>query len=420
MNLHTGIKPTLSLISLVVSTNLAAADGSDWEHELSGVVDARLAITDSQESYVSGGTGRFRYSDGTSLSLAQASLKYTLSKDNWSFHGIAAGYLDDENNGLGITEAYARYRGIPDENGLRQQFRAGIIYPKISLENIATAWLSPYSITSSTQNTWIAEEVRHAGLEWSLDWLGKNRGSKHDFNLTTTAFKYNDPTGALLAWHGWTLSSRQTLWGEKLKFPITPALLPGNMLETQAWVSDPFVELDSDFGYHMKFDWRWDKRLRLRLGHYDNQAADDIVIDGQYTWRTQFSHLGLEWRLNNQTTIISQFMTGDTRMRVANDLDVVGLDFKNGFVMLSHTHSVHRFSVRYEQFNNEDFDGIWGDNNDDQGDAVTLSYHYHLGGGAYLMFEYNQIDSIRPAQRYQSLAINQSESQWHSALRYYF
>lgn len=420
MILQNGIKPTLSLLSLLIAAPYISAAETEWQQEFSGVLDARLTSTDSLDGYVSGGTGRFRYSDGTTLSLAQASIKYSLTYGKWSIHSIGTGYLDDENDALGITEAFIRYRGTPNMDGFRQQFRAGIIYPKISLENIATAWLSPYTVTFSTQNTWIGEEVRHTGLEWSMDWLGQSRGSKQDINVTATAFQYNDPTGALLAWHGWTMSSRQTLWKEQLPFPITPALLPGNMLENQAWVSDPFSELDSDFGVHLKMDWRWDKKLRLRVGHYDNQAADDVIVNGQYTWRTQFSHLGLEWRLDRQTTIISQFMTGDTRMRVMNDLDVVGLDFTNGFILVSHVNTPHRFSVRYEQFNNEDFDNIPGDNNDDQGDAITLSYHYNLGGGTYLMFEFNQIDSQRPAQTYQSLSVNQKESQLNAGIRYYF
>ena len=415
-----GTLRVLILLSLFAVHQLLADDSTELEHKWSGLVDLRYTSTDSFESYPTGGVGKFRYSDGSGPSVAQAGVKYQLILDDWSFNWVGMAYLDDEKNKLGTTEAFVRYRGTPNESGYRQQVRIGFMYPQISMENIATAWASPYTLTYSTQNTWLGDEVRHVGLEWSLDRLGKNHNSDHDLNLTLSAFQYNDPTGSLLAWHGWTQSSRQTLWGEQMPFPIPPALLPGNMLETQAPVSDPFVELDSDFGYHIKFDWHWKRTLKVRIGHYDNQAADDIVKIGQYTWRTQFSHLGFEWRVASNTQVIGQYMQGDTRMRVANDFDVVGLDFTNSFVMVTQRINKHRWTARYEQFNNEDFDDIWGDNNDDQGDAFTISYQYRLDKGLYLAMEYNQINSLRPSRQYQSRPIVASESQWHTGLRYFF
>ena len=419
--MRSGISHLLILSSLCAATGpISAESTSEWEQDFRGVLDIRATQSDTLDSYPTGGHGRFRFSDGSSLNLSQASLKYTLTHENWSLHTVGTAYLDNENDGLGITEAFVRYRGVPDSDGLRHTMRLGVIYPQISMENIATAWLSPYTLSFATQNTWIGEEVRHIGFEWGIDLLGRSRGDNYDLNLTATAFKHNDTNGALLAWHGWTLSSRQSLWGESLRFPVVPAMSPGRMLEIQAPYSDPFVELDSNFGFHVKLDWRWDKKLRLRVGHYDNQAEQDIVINGQYTWQTQFSHLGLEWRLDKQTTILGQYMTGDTRMRVVDGLDVVGLDFTNSFILVSHKSSAHRYTVRYEQFNNEDFDGIQGDNNDDQGDALTLGYQYDLGGGVFMLFEYNQISSLRPGKVYQNLPINEKESQYQAGLRYFF
>ena len=418
--MRSGISHLLILSSILATIESSRATASEWQQDFRGVVDIRAVQSTTHESYSNGGYGRFRFSDGWSLSLSQASLKYTLTNDSWSLHTVATSYLDDENAGLGITEAFVRYRSVPNLDGLRHNIRLGIIYPQISLENIATAWLSPYTLSFASQNTWIAEEVRHLGVEWGLDLLGRSNNSKSDINLTATAFKYNDTNGALLAWHGWPQSSRQSLWGESLRFPITPAMAPGQMLEVQARSSEPFVELDSNFGFHLKLDWRWDRKLRLRVGHYDNNAAQDIVIDGQYTWQTQFSHLGLEWRIDKQTTLVSQYMTGDTRMRVIDGFDVVGLDFRNSFILISHKSSAHRFTARYEQFNNEDFDGIEGDNNDDQGDAFTLGYQYDFGGGVFMLLEYNQINSLRPSKVYQRLATTDKETQYQASVRYFF
>ena len=100
--------------------------------------------------------------------------------------------------------------------------------------------------------------------------------------------------------------------------------------------------------------------------------------------------------------------------------DIYFLDFRNSFILISHKSSAHRFTARYEQFNNEDFDGIEGDNNDDQGDAFTLGYQYDFGGGVFMLLEYNQINSLRPSKVYQRLATTDKETQYQASVRYFF
>lgn len=335
--------------------------------------------------------------------------------------GYRNGSADDENNGFGITESYFKYRSFPDNNGLRYQARMGFMYPKISLENVATGWSSPYTLSYSTMNSWLGEEVRHLGLEAGITKLGKFSGSNHDFSLSAVLFTANDPNGAMLAWHGWTQSSRQSFWNEKLDFPQIPVLDDGEALEVQARRSDPFKELDSLSGYQITGQWDWRGKVKLLAGYYDNRTATDVVEDGQYTWMTQFSHLSVKWQLEDNFTLLFQHMSGDTRMRVVNNFDVVALNFSNSFLLLTKKWHKFRFSTRIERFETDDLDGLVGDNNDEDGKGVTLSLAYEFSKQLFFHLEYNYLDSIRPSRYYYAyLDKDSQEKQLQLAARYYF
>ena len=205
-----------------------AAKGLTAEHDLFGVVDIRATHNDGITSYVDGGLGKFRSNPDSQLSLSQLGLSYRVEWDNnMSAHLVANGYWDGVEDGLGITEAFIEYKGLPSEKGVRISARAGIMYPKISLENVATAWSSPYTLSYSTMNAWLGEEVRHIGARLNVDLLGKFRQSNHDVSFNLEAFSNNDTTGAMLSWHGWTLSSRQTLWQETLPITTIPSMNGG-------------------------------------------------------------------------------------------------------------------------------------------------------------------------------------------------
>lgn len=407
----------MTLISLLNLQHVCAT-----EYDLSGLIDIRATSTDSSISYLKGGYGKFRYSDGENISLAQLALTLKVDwENNLSFHLLTNAYQDGETNGFGITEAFFRYRALPNADGIRFQGRFGFMYPKISLENIAVGWSSPYTLSYSTMNSWLAEEVRHVGIEGSISKLGKFSGSAHDFTLSTVLFGNNDPNGSMLSWHGWVQSSRQTFWNEKLDFPQFPALNEGQALETQAKYSDPFVELDSLNGYQILGQWDWKSKSKLLMGYYDNRGADDVVKNGQYSWRTTFLHMGFRWINDNGITLLLQHMSGNSRMTVADNVDVVAINFSNTFLMLSKKWQKFRLSTRLEQFETNDLDGITGDNNDEDGHGLTLSLAYQFDEKLLLHIEYNYINSDRPSRMYYGqLDKKQQEKQIQLAARYYF
>ncbi|MEC4724704.1 hypothetical protein HWQ46_03975 [Shewanella sp. D64] len=390
------------------------------EHKVSGIVDVRASYTDGITSYVDAGLGKFRFNPDGQVSLAQGGLSYQIDWENpLSAHVVANAYWDGVRDNIGLTEAYLKYKGLPWSNGLRLSVKLGILYPDISMENIATAWSSPYTLTYSNINSWIGEEVRHIGGQFSLEHLGKFSDSSHDFKLVAELFQNNDTTGAMLSWHGWTNSSRQTLWQEKLPLSALPSL-DGGSLTDQAKESDPFLELDDHLGYHVKAQWRLQSLGRVELGYYDNDVDTSVVKEGQYTWLTQFGHIGTKWRLPYHIELIAQYIKGDTSMHSPSGSKVVDNGYESGFILLSHRWQRHRVSFRFEHFNVTDNDLTLDDDNREQGKAVTLSYGYQLRKGWFLQAEYNRIDSTRPARQAQGYDKDLIEEQWQLASRYYF
>ncbi|WP_445776352.1 hypothetical protein [Shewanella sp.] len=409
------------LIAILYPGSIKATEWHDIEHHFSGVVDSRVGYVDSDKSYLTGGLGKLSADAGTQVSLSQLGLSYQAQwGDAWSSRVVANAYVDGINNGVGLTEAMVRYRDIPTESGIRVDVEFGLMYPNISLENVATAWASPYSLTYSTINSWLGEEVRHIGLSATIESLGKYRQSAHDFSLTGEALMYNDTTGAMLAWHGWTQSSRQTLLQETIPITAIPAMQPGGMLAEQAANSDPFTELDDRIGGHVVAKWTWRNHGSVQAGYYDNNANTHIVKQGQYAWLTQFGHVGAKWLLPYGVNLVSQYMQGSTLMTNTDGVPVVDNDFHSGYIMLNKRWSQHRVSVRIEDFSVTDNDDTPEDNNNEDGQSMTLAYQYQLDRPWFIQLEYNVIDSTRPARRYLNLPIDLIEQQWQLSSRYFF
>ena len=406
----------LVVLSLCLTQNVYAV-----EQKISGIVDVRATATDGLRSFVDGGLGKFRFNPQTQVSLAQGGLSYQATWDNGiGAHVVANAYWDGVKDNVGITEAYLSYKSLPWDNGFRVTAKTGIIYPHISLENIATAWSSPYTLSYSSINSWFAEEVRHIGANVGLQHLGKFSQSEHDFGFNVETFINNDTTGAMLAWHGWTLSSRQTLWQEHIPLSAIPARNDGGMLAGQAAESDPFIELDNRLGYHFSGNWQWRGKGKVNAGYYNNNADTRVVKQGQYAWLTRFGYVGSKWRLPNGIDFIGQYLQGDTMMRSPYGMVVVDNDYHSAYLLFSKRWQAHRLTVRLEDFAVKDNDNTLDDDNSENGQAYSVSYAYQLRKGWFLQGEYNLIDSERPARAVQGASAELLEQQWQLASRYYF
>ncbi|MBR9912792.1 MAG: hypothetical protein GYB33_20825 [Gammaproteobacteria bacterium] len=392
---------------------LAAAHGV--EHKLGGLLDLRFSVSDTLPSYLGGDYGKFQYSDGATLAPAQAALSYRGElTDAVSVHLVGHGYFGGVRDGAGLSEAYVQYRGLPSAQGWRWQARAGLLYPQVSMVNIQTAWTSPYTLDFDTINSWIGEEVRHQGIDIALTRLGNAHNSGHDFSAGVAVYRDNDPVGAMLSWHGWVLSSRQSLRNETLPLPqLEPGFVPA--------ASDPFLELDNRLGYHLRGQWHWHNHGKLLLGYYDNQADPKVVERGQWAWTTRFAHLGVHWQLPGNTDLVAQYLVGDTLMQSSRSgADLVNNGYHSGFVMVSKKVARHRLSARLEEFAVVDRDSIAADNNNEYGKAATLNYSYRLNRHWFLHSEYSWIESLRPARAAAGNSLNLTEQQWQLGVRFLF
>ena len=157
------------IIKIIIFLSIYSAHLLAVESSFRGIVDLRVSTTNSLKSYTTGGWGKFALNNGQAFSLSQAGGALTLSWDNGiSAHLVANAYKNNDNFSAGITEAYVKYGGLPNDSGYRWQSKLGIFYPKISLENNAYAWASKNTLNSSSLNTWIGEEIRVLGNEISL------------------------------------------------------------------------------------------------------------------------------------------------------------------------------------------------------------------------------------------------------------
>lgn len=391
------------------------------EFKANGIVDMRLSSNDSSKSYLSGGYGKFSSNSSAALSIPQLAGEFKVLWDNgFSANLVVNSYSENNQSDIGMTEAYLRYKSLPNSAGYRWENRTGVFYPKISLENEAFAWASINTLNSSTLNTWVGEETKLLGTQAKITRLGRQNGDDFDLSLSASIFANNDPSGALLSWHGWTMSNRQTLWQQSRAFPQMPASEPGGMLQDQAKRSNAFLEIDNRLGYQLQFDWNQHKKGKFNIGYYDNRAKPYIVKNGQYGWGTKFIYGGTHWRLAKDLSLTAQVLKGSTLMQSPNRVDVVNNDYQSAFVSVTKKRKKSRYTLRLEEFSVTDNDSTAGDNNNEYGKAATFNYTYRYSKPWFLSFEYNWIKSNRPSRAYQNQAVDLTEQQVQLAARYFF
>ena len=318
-----------------------------------------------------------------------------------------------------VTEAFWHYRPVA-RSAWRTEYKLGAFYPALSMENKGPLWTSPYTLTSSVINSWIAEEIRTLGGEARWQWRDPQRRSPHQLGLTAGVFMGNDPAGAILAWRGWANSDRQTGIGERLPLADLPNLRPARALAAQDDVYEPFVEIDNRPGFYLGADWHYQRQFKLALHYYDNQADPSAFKDGQYAWKTEFWQAGFSWKPGKRWELFGQYMDGSTKMNNKFDAVLVDNDFNAFFVALSYRLSHHRLTYRWEQFTVDDNDMTVMDSNNEFGHSATLSYAYYVGKQWKLGVEGIRRSSNTGRRRYFGDPVEATETQVLLSARYYF
>jgi len=405
--------PCIALLAL--ATALAAgASAQDAEPEgfrfrVTGLLDLRLVAADEERSFLDAGLGKLRYGgegDGTGretlFRLAQASVVLRASVGEALSARVQLGVDSDYRKGSGlngadVTEAFLAYAPrLSDTLGLG--LRAGILIPPISLENDGRAWTATRTVTPSAINSWIGEEVRATGLELTL----RAFLQKSDLAATVAVFGWNDPGGSLVAWRGWALQDRQTGFTDRLPFATEPAFRPNRDFPVQTpWVA-PFRELDGRAGWYAGASWEVPEKLEVRLMRYDNGGDRLTVERGQYSWETRFYAAGVRVALANGLELLAQGVSGRTKMGPG---PVVNVPFEALFGLATVVTGLHRFSLRYDVFRNEDRNPTAaGETFGEEGSAWTAAWLFGAFPRATLALEVVSVRSERPSRRELGLA----------------
>jgi hypothetical protein len=326
-----------ALLPLAWLALAAGARAQGWELSL----DGRLVSSNAYPSYTQGGISGVRFDqDQSALRLGRA--RFALTErlgELWSVHLDVSAWGDHDRFPAGLTEAYLQFRPYPF-SGYRLRVKAGAFYPPVSLENRASGWESPYTLSFSAIDSWLAIEVRTIGVEATLDWLGTRQGHAFDVGVTGGVFGWNDGAGGFLAGDGFMITDRQTPVGGRVGLPGDPVLMN----------FEPFRELDRRAGLYGGLEARWLDRVVVRALRYDNRA-DPTAIDNAtnvIAWETSFDTVGVRAESGDGWTAILQGLKGNTAIAPGGfNLD---WPFKASYVLLAKQLGRHMLSARYDRF----------------------------------------------------------------------
>ncbi len=331
----------LGLTVLLASGAHAIEIGS---YEIALQADVRWVHVDSPlAAFNENGLGLSRFDedhDGLRLGRALANfvgpITETLRADL-----TLSGTGDSDVNAFDVTEAFIEWRPYPS-NRLRWRSRAGAFYPPVSLENRAIGWQSPYSISASAINTWLGEEVRAIGVEQTVTLSNAPLERRYDLSLVGGLYRLNDPMGVLLFQRGWAIHDRQTALFDEVPRPF-PRLPHESTINF-------FREIDQRTGFYLGADYKLERRFQVRAMRYDNRGDPAIRGYKDTAWLTRFNALGMRYELPTGTTLMVQWMDGDTSVGPSNDgRGMLIADFNSYFTLISQEYRQHRFTARYDR-----------------------------------------------------------------------
>jgi hypothetical protein len=391
-------------LSLALLLLTATARAADWEVSL----DTRLVNSDAAHPFMDGGLGTVRFGRNDSgLQLGRARLALTQQLGElWSAHLDVSAWDNQDRSPVGVTEAYLQFRPYP-RAGYRFRLKAGAFYPPVSLENRAPGWESPYGLSYSAIDSWLAIEVRTIGMEAQLDWLGTRSGHLFDLGLTGGVFGWNEGAGVVLASDGFALTDRQTpVFGRVGQLGVAP--LSG---------AEPFLQLDNHAGVYAGAEARYLDRVVLRVLRYDNRADPTQIdnVSGAIAWDTSFTSAGVRVEGDSGWTAIAQWLDGKTT--IAPPGLQLSWPFRAEYALLSRRLGRHTLSARYDRFqvdsSNLEQGGGWQD-----GHAWTAAYTFNAS--AHWRFTLEWLRVVSSSYNRQNLGgpLLATETQLQLAIRY--
>jgi hypothetical protein len=377
-----------------------------------GLVEVRLASVNGEAGWLQGGFGKTDAKDG--LSLSDVALEWT-PRFNFAVGAVITAELQPQiSDHPDLGEAYLKLKAPPSMLG-RLSGRVGLFFPPVSLENTGVAWTHPDMISASALNSWIGEEVKVAGVEATLT----RQFGAHELSLTGATFGWNDTSGTLLTFRGWSLGAVKA--PTRHDFALPP--LSPFMSMRQGDETYPVWELDNRAGYYGRVEWRPPVPVVLEATYYDN-VGDRTSSDakGQWAWETRFLNLGLRADLDDRTRILAQAMSGETLMgyKFQGTDRWIDMGFHAAYLEVRRAYGEDALTGRVDWFETNDRTLQALDNNDETGWAATLAWRHKLASHADLILEALHVDSDRPSRAYGGTAPQQEQTVLQSALRLSF
>jgi hypothetical protein len=368
---------------------------------LFGQALARGGRVTSQPSWREGGFGRLAAGadspddqDGTGLGRLDLGLDWRPSA-HWGAHLQALGRLepgDERGRAAGLVETYLHATATPGA-GHELRFRLGHFFLPTSRENMQSLWSSPYTLTLSALNSWIGEDLRPTGL------LAEYRAElgAQEARLGGSVFGGNDALGAVLAWRGWGMGDRLTVFGETLPLPPLHSLARGGAFTEQrdAGTRPLGRDLDGRPGWAAWARWEAPERALLQATHLDNRG-DRGLYDGEYAWETAMDQLGAELHLPAAFVLAAEGVRGETGMGRAGAF--AQLDFAAWYLLASWHPRRVRLTLRYDRFETTDRDRLaTTEDNDEDGRAWTAAFLWDTTDSLRLAVELLDLAADRPA-----------------------
>lgn len=374
-----------SLAAVLMSVSSATAQSLLSRDQVSGVATLGVSVGDSERSWVDRGLGKV--GSGETVT-AGAIIAWRPSLGGRIGALVSADVQSALSPRIGLDEAYLTLRPSPGA-ARRLSGRAGLFFPPVSLEHDGSEWSLSRSITPSAINSWVAEEVKTAGLELTARTTAIGR----PMGLTVAAFQGNDTSGTLLAFRGWALHDLRATWNGALPLPPIPGMFAGK----QATRTRPVDEVDGRWGAYGRFDVKPVDGLDVSLLAYDNNGDRTTLVNGQYAWRTRFVQAGARWSPDARTEILIQAMQGETGMGPRTQgLTPADVGFQSAFILMSRDMGTGAITTRLEQFSTDDRSFKDLDNNAEHGWAATLAWTRPLRETLDLVVEGVFVTSDRP------------------------
>lgn len=385
---------------------LVAAGSHGAAAQVSGFVRLSAGAYDATPSFLDGDFGKLIAGDLPADPSAFGELGELRLGLDWEpavgwrlvLHGVSrhdSGGVDLA-DGSGLLEAFVEGRyGISERGELVGRF--GQFFLPSSRENVEPMWTSPYTTTLSALNSWVAEEVRPIGLDlaWQL-----TTTAEHRLALAGTVFGGNDTSGTLLAWRGFALHDRPTPTFRSITLPPLPSLPETFPLQSLDG-STPFGgDLDGRPGFAGRA--RWDApagRATIQATAWLNRGDRELHGD-EYAWDTDFRWLSTEVELPAGFRLLGEWGTVVSRMGFDPDdrrraaVDIVA---DTWYLLGTWARGPFRATLRFDDFVVRDRDRTPGDDNREDGQALTLATILDLADRWRLAVEWVEVEAERPA-----------------------